>query len=170
MNGEGAAQPVREPTGRHDHRDSRVERDYTPHTPPIEALLARLDVVRDNGRGRWVARCPAHDDRSPSLSIRETSDGTVLIHDHAGCSPVDILAAVGLELRDLFPAPLSHHRPARRCHRVPAHQVLDAISHALTVLTLADSKLKRGDSLDDDEREALDRALAVLNRARRAAK
>ena len=34
-------------------------------------ILDRLDGVRPTGDGRWIARCPAHDDRSPSLSIRE---------------------------------------------------------------------------------------------------
>jgi len=79
---------------------------------PADKLLNRLDGLRDNGRGRWMARCPAHDDRSPSLSIRETDDGIILLRCFAGCSAADMLAAVGLELRDLFPEPLGYHRPA----------------------------------------------------------
>lgn len=69
----------------------------------INALLERLDKVKERGEGSWIACCPAHEDKTPSLSIRETSDGTILVHDFAGCSPVDILSAVGLELKDLFP-------------------------------------------------------------------
>lgn len=49
------------------------------------------------------ARCPAHDDHKPSLSIGQGEDGRVLIHCHAGCSPADVLAAVGLRPADLFP-------------------------------------------------------------------
>jgi hypothetical protein len=40
----------------------------------------------------WMARCPAHDDRTPSLSIKE-ADGLVLVHCHAGCSQQAVIAA-----------------------------------------------------------------------------
>ena len=42
--------------------------------PPIDRLLDRLDGVRQNGRDQYLAKCPAHDDRSPSLSIRTLGD------------------------------------------------------------------------------------------------
>lgn len=69
----------------------------------LEKVLSRLDKVKANGPGKWKACCPAHADKNPSLSIREVGDGTVLLKCWAGCSAVDITAAVGLELRDLFP-------------------------------------------------------------------
>ena len=37
---------------------------------PIEMLIARLDSVKEKERGTWVAKCPAHDDRYPSLAIK----------------------------------------------------------------------------------------------------
>ena len=70
---------------------------------PVETLLARLESVRSTGRGRWLARCPAHEDRSPSLSIAEGDDGRTLINCFSGCGAAEIVAAVGLELSDLFP-------------------------------------------------------------------
>jgi putative DNA primase/helicase len=58
--------------------------------------------ARSNGSG-WIAKCPAHEDRVASLSISESkSDGRVLVHCHAGCTTENVLAAVGLEMRDLF--------------------------------------------------------------------
>jgi hypothetical protein len=42
----------------------------------------------------WMARCPAHDDRAPSLSIAETCDGKVLVRCHAGCDQRDVIAAL----------------------------------------------------------------------------
>lgn len=80
-------------------------------------LLARLDRVIPAGTGRWYARCPAHDDKSPSLSIRET-DGKVLLHCFAGCFADDILAAVGVEWRDLYPDKweCAAKRPIRAVH------------------------------------------------------
>jgi len=68
---------------------------------PIREVLHRLKAVRGN-RGEWRARCPAHDDRTPSLSIAEASNGTVLLHCFAGCEPHDILEAIGLDWSDLF--------------------------------------------------------------------
>ncbi|MBN2566029.1 MAG: hypothetical protein JXB46_10005, partial [Candidatus Eisenbacteria bacterium] len=47
-------------------------------------------------------RCPAHDDHKPSLSVTEGDDGRVLLTCHAGCTPEDIVAALGLTMADLF--------------------------------------------------------------------
>jgi putative DNA primase/helicase len=55
--------------------------------------LAKALGGRKAGSG-WVARCPAHDDREPSLSIRDASDGRVLIHCHAGCDQERVIAAL----------------------------------------------------------------------------
>lgn len=69
---------------------------------PVESLLAKLPDATKVGNG-WSARCPAHDDGRASLSIGQGDDGKVLVKCHAGCKTSAILAAVGLELRDLFP-------------------------------------------------------------------
>ena len=70
---------------------------------PSEKFLEHLEKVVEISPSRWKARCPAHEDRSPSLSIKEVEDGQLLIHCHAGCDPASIVAAVGLTLSDLFP-------------------------------------------------------------------
>lgn len=57
---------------------------------------------RRSGRG-WVARCPAHADRNPSLSIGEGGDGRVLLKCWAGCSVPAVLDAAGLRWRDIMP-------------------------------------------------------------------
>jgi putative DNA primase/helicase len=72
----------------------------------FERVIGELELrdlkVRYLGQGRAEAQCPAHDDRNPSLSITEQADGKVLLHCHAGCEIDDVLAAIGLEKRDLF--------------------------------------------------------------------
>ncbi len=45
----------------------------------IDALLSLLDGVRETGPGKYQARCPAHDDRSASLAIKDCGDGRVLL-------------------------------------------------------------------------------------------
>jgi len=67
----------------------------------VYELLARLDGVKGQSPS-WTAKCPAHEDRTPSLSITEGTDGRALIHDHAGCSAAAVLGALGLTERDLF--------------------------------------------------------------------
>jgi putative DNA primase/helicase len=63
----------------------------------LEAVLARLQNVRRNRAG-YIARCPAHEDRNPSLAINER-EGKILVHCHAGCSQEAVLAA----LKELSP-------------------------------------------------------------------
>src|SRR5262245_42229109 len=42
----------------------------------------------------WMAPCPAHDDRTPSLSIRDADDGKLLVRCHAGCDQARVIAAL----------------------------------------------------------------------------
>ena len=67
----------------------------------IEAILSRFEHIRRNGNG-WVARCPAHPDHKPSLSIHEREG--ISLHCHAGCSKDAVCKALGIEMRDLFTA------------------------------------------------------------------
>ena len=58
---------------------------------PTERLLERLEAVKPTGERRWQARCPAHDDRTPSLSVTEKTTGDLLVHCHAGCVKAGVL-------------------------------------------------------------------------------
>jgi RepB DNA-primase from phage plasmid len=69
---------------------------------PVANVLARLDAAR-RGTSGWTARCPAHDDERPSLSIGQGDDGRCLLKCHAGCAADAIVAAIGLRVSDLFP-------------------------------------------------------------------
>ncbi len=67
----------------------------------INAIATLLEGVRKTGNGRLSARCPAHKDKSPSLSVREGHRG-ILIHCFAGCSLKNICEAIGIQVRELF--------------------------------------------------------------------
>lgn len=56
---------------------------------------------KSSGKG-YMACCPAHDDKNPSLSISE-SDGIILLKCWSGCSVESIVSAIGIEMKDLFP-------------------------------------------------------------------
>jgi putative DNA primase/helicase len=66
----------------------------------VDILLGRLEGVRPLGPHSWMARCPAHEDRDPSLSV-SVKEGRVLLHCFAGCAPEAVLEAVGLTWKDL---------------------------------------------------------------------
>lgn len=68
----------------------------------FESFVQLLDQVRHTSRG-FVSRCPGHRDQSPSLSLREAEDGRILLHCFAQCDVHQICAALGLEVRDLYP-------------------------------------------------------------------
>ena len=72
---------------------------------PVELVLERLEGVRRSGTG-FEARCPAHADDTPSLSINEGSQGQALLKCHAGCSQdqvLDALEIIGIPKTHLFP-------------------------------------------------------------------
>lgn len=70
---------------------------------PADRVLGAATAVRRTGPGRWTARCPAHEDRRPSLSVREADDGKVLVRCWAGCGVDEVVAGLGLRMEDLFP-------------------------------------------------------------------
>jgi len=72
----------------------------------MENLLSRLDGVRPNGKDSYIAKCPAHADKSPSLAIKFGQGGRTLLHCFAGCEVGDIVDSVGLTMDDLFDEPL----------------------------------------------------------------
>jgi len=76
--------------------------------------LAEKLHARRSGRG-WIARCPSHKDRSPSLSIAAGEAGRVLLKCFAGCETSAVLAALGLRWADILPprqklSPAEMHR------------------------------------------------------------
>ena len=51
----------------------------------LQDVLDELEAVEQTGSDEWKARCPAHDDNNPSLSVTVGHDYPVLLHCHAGC-------------------------------------------------------------------------------------
>jgi phage/plasmid primase-like uncharacterized protein len=68
---------------------------------PIEVALSRLERVVSAGASKWKARCPAHEDRNPSLLASVRSDSSVGLYCFAGCAFESIVAAMGLAAVDL---------------------------------------------------------------------
>ena len=134
---------------------------------PIDVLLDRLSHVKQTRPGRWQARCPAHDDRSPSLAITETAEGTILIKCWAGCGAGEIVGAVGLELRDLFPPRFDGAAyQGSKAPRYSAHEVVKTVITEATILELAYRTLERGDALSLPDQGRVELAIQAIDSCR----
>jgi len=133
-----------------------------------EALLSRLDKVRQNGSNRWTAKCPSHEDGSPSLSIRELPDGRTLVHCFAGCSPDDVLAAVSLSWRELSPqtytgGPNGTPAWARKFNPI---ELLQILSEEVTVVAIVASDMLAHKTISEADWKRLATAAGRINRVR----
>jgi hypothetical protein len=70
---------------------------------PFEVVCARLEII-SGSPPKLRAKCPGHGSRSGSLAVDEAQDGKVLLDCKKGCAPADIVRAIGLSMRDLFPS------------------------------------------------------------------
>lgn len=140
-------------------------------------LLCRLEAVRPRGSGKWVARCSAHQDKSPSLSITEGDKG-LLLKCWAGCRLEEICASLSIRPADLFfnaldPDPQQRRKDERERERRRKQQAVNAQKQGRRIDTLktADYHIRSRRGLDiagwtdqklDDELNVLSDAYALL--------
>ena len=80
----------------------------------IDLLLSRLQGVKKiKGSDKWVALCPAHDDKTPSLSIRQLEDSRILINCWSGCGAIDVLESIDTNYQHLMPDDAISYRGIR---------------------------------------------------------
>lgn len=132
----------------------------------VEQLLNRLDGVRQRGASRWVAKCPAHADKSPSLSLLELPDGRILVHDFAGCSVESVLDSVGLTLSDLYPQRLGDFPAVKRGpHGHALRDVLALLAREALIVAIAAEDMHNGRPLNDADHVRLWEAAVVIREA-----
>jgi len=132
-----------------------------------DALLGQLKNVKPRGQGQYMARCPAHPDKTASLSVKCCDDGRVLLHCFAGCQPDDILGAVGLEFSHLFPEKLGHHMPPQR-RQISASDALHMMGSEITLISIVASDLLQHREIDETTWKRFARAVARVNELRSA--
>ena len=134
---------------------------------PIDKILHQLSKVRQRQLGQWSARCPAHADKSPSLSVRENPDGAVLINCLAGCDVHDVVAALGLKLSDLFPP---REQPAGAPRRIPrlltAGQALELLAYEANFVAVVAGNIGGGVNLSPADIERVLMASGRINYVR----
>jgi hypothetical protein len=134
----------------------------------IEDILSRLSKVKRTGSNNWLACCPAHEDRSPSMSIRAEDDGRILVHCHGGCSFEEIVGAVGLGWEPWFPPkPIEHAKAVKRPY--PAGDVMEALVNEAALVAVAAANVSAGVELTEDDKERLFLAYQRISEGRRLA-
>ena len=131
----------------------------------LSDILGRVDKVRGKN-GRYTASCPAHEDKSPSLALRELDDGRILLHCFGGCSTDAVLGAIGLEMADLFPEKASTG-PVR--NPFPASDLLRIIHLETLIVNICAEDMSRGKALTAEDRERLKLATERISEAARYA-
>lgn len=100
----------------------------------IDNILTLLSGVKRTGTDRYICCCPAHDDKHPSMTIKQDGD-KVLIHCFGGCSVPEIVDSIGLKMSDLFPERIS--KSLKPSERFNPYDVLSCLSKNLLVIELA---------------------------------
>jgi hypothetical protein len=131
----------------------------------LSEVLDRLAKVRGKN-GRYTASCPAHEDKSPSLALRELDDGRILMHCFGGCSTDAVLGAIGLDMTDLFPDKID---PAAAPVRNPfsASDLLRIIYRETLIVNICAEDMSRGKQLSGDDRDRLKLAAERISEASR---
>jgi len=134
-----------------------------------DKILPLLDKVKPKGENSWMACCPAHDDKNPSLVITEKDD-RVLIHCHSHhCSAADIVHAVGLEFSDLYPEQIKVEgaRPIKK-KRFPAEAILEALADEFAITEIGLAVLANGGTLNEKAQARMKEASNRFTEARLA--
>jgi hypothetical protein len=110
----------------------------------VDRILSVLNGVKQTGHGRYLARCPAHEDRSPSLSIR-------------------VLDALGLTLSDLFPERMGEYVPSKA--RIPAGDILQAVASELNSAAILLAGVAERREITEAEWQLIARAARIVGSA-----
>ena len=118
----------------------------------IDILLSRLEKVKPNGNGKYLACCPAHNDKSPSLGIKQDDNGKILIHCFSGCAAPDIVSAVGMQLSDLMPDNPTYKKGAKP-PKFNKYELFDLLVHESIILSLGIRQLLNLEDLKHQQQQ-----------------
>ncbi|MGZ8235348.1 CHC2 zinc finger domain-containing protein [Methylobacter tundripaludum] len=135
----------------------------------INKLLDRLDGVKRTGNNKWMAKCPAHDDKHASFGVKITEDGRILLNCFAGCDKESILVSVGLEFSDLYPPKpesFNYGKPASKPPKFSAHEVVKIAVFESTLIVLAIGQLMTTGKINAKDLDRVNTAITTLDAIR----
>ena len=140
-------------------------------TGPVGVVLSRLEGARKSGNG-YLARCPAHRDRSASLSVALGRNGACILKCFAGCDTLSVLHAIGLEMADLYPDRIADTSPEGRAAARQAWResgwaaALNVLAREAAIVAIAATELAAGRALSGEDHARLATAIERIDGCR----
>lgn len=140
-------------------------------TANINALLDKLSGVKQTAPDKWLAKCPAHDDRNASFGIKRNEEGAILMHCFAGCDNQSILGSIGLTFSDLFPPrdarDFDPTKPKPNPPKFTAAEMVRLCVFESSLIGLAMTSILQGGTLEQPDIARVQKALDTLDEIRR---
>ena len=132
----------------------------------IDIFLMKLEKVKSTGSNKWMACCPVHSDKTPSLAIRLIDDRLLFHCFGCGANGIEICGAL-----DIDPSELFGDKPSKRERTpFPADQILAALVGEASIVTTASYAIANGEKLSENDAMrvgvARDRLTEALNYAK----
>jgi hypothetical protein len=124
--------------------------------------LNHFDGVRETGNGQYSCRCPAHEDKSASLGIKEGDENRILLNCFAGCDVKSILESVGLDWKDILPDNKLYQAEK---HKFNPFAVLKMLRDEVLIIGLASADIRNNKPLNDKDHMRLLEAVANVRDA-----
>jgi hypothetical protein len=118
-----------------------------------DRFLPLLNKVRPTGDGRWIACCPVHDDKNPSMTITEANESVLMNCHSCGANGKDVCDSLGLDSFELFGKdfnPNDYKKP-----RIPAADILRCLDFEVMFLSCVNNQLSQGQPLTEKDKERL---------------
>jgi hypothetical protein len=129
----------------------------------LDTILSRLEKVKRTGHSSFMACCPAHKDRDPSLSITDNGDGRLLLKCFAGCETENVIGAIGLTWDDIMPERQKFEPYVQpSVPKIMASDALRAVRFEAQIV-LAGAYALRDGKLPDEELKRLELAMERIN-------
>lgn len=128
----------------------------------LESVLNRFDQVKKVGSEQYSCRCPAHNDKTNSLGIKQDGD-KILLNCFAGCNVKSILDAVGLRWRDIMPNDNEMDTQIKKTFN--PYAVLKMLRDEVLLVGLCSADIRRGKPLSDVDHNRLMFAISNIRSA-----
>jgi hypothetical protein len=135
----------------------------------LNNFISRLQKVKRTGDNKFMACCPAHNDKTASLTVSELPDGRVLINCFAGCDTYSILKSVGLDWQDVMPE--NNLGEFKKKDRVlyPS-EALELVKFETQVVCMIAYDAKKKGFVDQEMMSRLTKSIKLINSAVEATK
>jgi hypothetical protein len=131
----------------------------------IENLLSCLHKVKKAGKDSWVACCPAHQDKSPSLTITNKPDGRILMYCFAGCDTYSILRSIDLDWQDILPESPIGHKVEKTNFGIYSSDALRLIHFETQIVLYIAYQMRKTKTIDNVAIERLETAMQRIKKA-----